>query len=914
MKYFSPSTSIEDRVGNGKRKRKRPVKAPPKETPPALPTKRKNVYTYDSPKVRTREEPLPGEENWSFTALEKARKFKLPPGYTPIFNSLPESYNDLQVLPILLDRDPNIIHDLAHPGVHPDYLLVPKPELDPPILAQIKEKMGPCDYKAEPFPHRLFNRRDAFSREVGIPPSGHWFDYFQDATRGYKIDFLEESEIPPRSQQVYPEDPDVTRCLNETIDKLEKMGVCEQNPGNIPCYRENPRFCIASSGSDLRMIIDMSNLAPFIKGKRFKYEDLNAFLLQIEDDSWSWHLDLTKAYYLIEICKNDQRYLGFCYTTLLGVARHMRMKALVMGLNPACEIFTSLDRLVITSFRRDFGAKVYPFLDDTTGNEKTREQAAKTALKACLRRAEIGQVINLEKSTIAPTQCLTTLGYLVRTNGPATIEIAPKRIAKHLARLKTILDRATPIPDDRQIAGGPRIELWGTPREAAQIGGGHTSNSRVIGKGMAALRGRFLYRLAAMGEESGWDTPTLFPYEAINELLLQEAFYNLRNPAIRRLIRGFTPTPLDIKHISDSSATAYGSFLSRYLDFDRAKALIQSSPSDEYTTFQSNLVVQALAILEGDLSTLGLRPLFSSEVFHHLDAKSSSLLRELIPILATIIMHGDRVLRNLTVAFYTDNSGVPNVLKRGSPVPKIHAIAIAIDNALTRFGIQAEWIWVPREEEIMVAADTGSRVTDYHSYHLTREGFSSFFDNPLFPSWPKPVVDLFADRKNFNCAEFFSQSFSEGCSGIDATISVWPADKVLYAFPPIKLIPLVLARALRSYCQIYILTPIWPSSPLFIHLCPDGAHFRPEIRAWRYVDRESLRDGISSSAFFTKKPGKPILGHSRMFVMIYLDTRIDQSVANFNYIPSQFGKKFCLRFHLSGRALCPVCSRYQSNR
>ena len=27
------------------------------------------------------------------------------------------------------------------------------------------------------------------------------------------------------------------------------------------------------------MIIDVSNLAPFIKGKRFKYEYLNAFLL-----------------------------------------------------------------------------------------------------------------------------------------------------------------------------------------------------------------------------------------------------------------------------------------------------------------------------------------------------------------------------------------------------------------------------------------------------------------------------------------------------------------------------------------------------------------------------------------------------------------------------------------------------------
>ena len=144
-------------------------------------------------------------------------------------------------------------------------------------------------------------------------------------------------------------------------------------------------------------------------------------------------------------------------------------------------------------------------------------------------------------------------------------------------------------------------------------------------------------------------------------------------------IKGLIPTPLDIKHISDSSATAFGSFLSRYLDFDRAKALIQSTPPGEYSTLQDILVVQALAVLDGDLSTSSLRPLFSSETFHHLDAETSSLLRELIPILATIVIHGDSVLRNLTVAFYTDNSGVPNVLRRSSPVPKIHAIAIACD-------------------------------------------------------------------------------------------------------------------------------------------------------------------------------------------------------------------------------------------
>ena len=76
-----------------------------------------------------------------------------------------------------------------------------------------------------------------------------------------------------------------------------------------------------------------------------------------------------------------------------------------------------------------------------------------------------------------------------------------------------------------------------------------------------------------------------------------------------------------------------------------------------------------------DLRTENLAPLLSAEIFSDLDGAESSLLRELIPILAGITALGDKVLRHLTVAFYTDNSGVPCVLRRGSRNRKIHNIA-----------------------------------------------------------------------------------------------------------------------------------------------------------------------------------------------------------------------------------------------
>jgi hypothetical protein len=45
-------------------------------------------------------------------------------------------------------------------------------------------------------------------------------------------------------------------------------------------------FPLPTSGEDLRLILDVSSMGEFMIGKRFKYEDLNAFLLGVEPNSW----------------------------------------------------------------------------------------------------------------------------------------------------------------------------------------------------------------------------------------------------------------------------------------------------------------------------------------------------------------------------------------------------------------------------------------------------------------------------------------------------------------------------------------------------------------------------------------------------------------------------------------------------
>lgn len=56
-----------------------------------------------------------------------------------------------------------------------------------------------------------------------------------------------------------------------------------------------------------------------------------------------------------------------------------------------------------------------------------------------------------------------------------------------------------------------------------------------------------------------------------------------------------------------------------------------------------------------------------------------------------------------------------------------------------------------------------------------------------------PLVDLFTSQANAQLPRFFSQILSPGAEGTDALQSPWPPG-LLYAFPSLQLIPLVLKK------------------------------------------------------------------------------------------------------------------------
>ena len=129
-----------------------------------------------------------------------------------------------------------------------------------------------------------------------------------------------------------------------------------------------------------------------------------------------------------------------------------------------------------------------------------------------------------------------------------------------------------------------------------------------------------------------------------------------------------------------------------------------------------------------------------------------------------------------------------------------------------------EMVHVPGSQFVIEGTDRLSRplepplnsIADRDEWRVERSWFARIQD------WAQCTfaADLFADRDNHRLPLFYSASCCADAVGHpDCFANVWPPGVVLYAFPPIGLIPRLLQRALDSDAHVVLLVPDWPSQP-----------------------------------------------------------------------------------------------------
>ncbi|KAK3512222.1 hypothetical protein QTP70_001104 [Hemibagrus guttatus] len=81
--------------------------------------------------------------------------------------------------------------------------------------------------------------------------------------------------------------------------------------------------------------------------------------------------------------------------------------------------------------------------------------------------------------------------------------------------------------------------------------------------------------------------------------------------------------------------------------------------------------------------------------------------------------------------------------------------------------------------------------------------------------YSRAEVDLFSSKESTHCPLWYSLSHL----GLDALVQTWPRLH-LYAFPPVALLPQVLARVHHDGVHLLLVAPRWPARVWFVDLLP----------------------------------------------------------------------------------------------
>ncbi|XP_045202243.2 uncharacterized protein LOC123555716 [Mercenaria mercenaria] len=151
---------------------------------------------------------------------------------------------------------------------------------------------------------------------------------------------------------------------------------------------------------------------------------------------------------------------------------------------------------------------------------------------------------------------------------------------------------------------------------------------------------------------------------------------------------------------------------------------------------------------------------------------------------------------NITAVQYLNKQGGTHSVKLCNLAQNIWSMALRHNMKLKSAHISGH---------MNVLADFLSR----HKIQSTEWSLNKTVVKSLFQMWSEPTIDLFATAENRQCPVFCSWINHPKALAQDALSISWE-NMIAYAYPPICLIPKVLAHMMRYNCEIFLIAPMWP--------------------------------------------------------------------------------------------------------
>ena len=245
---------------------------------------------------------------------------------------------------------------------------------------------------------------------AGSPDGGPWLGRDLDPwavrvmTEGYRIQFRR----PPPSSRVWATraaDPQRAAALRAEIDALLRKGAIvrvdsdAQQPGFYSVY-----FLVPKANGTLRPILDLRRLNAFVKRLPFKMLTSTEVLQSVSRGDWFTLLDLQDAYFHVPIHPAHRRFLRFAFE-----GRGYEYVVLPFGLSLSPRVFTKVVAAALAPLYEE-GIQILPYLDDWLIRAESCGRASQDTARVRAHVESLGFRINLEKSSLVPSQRVTFLG------------------------------------------------------------------------------------------------------------------------------------------------------------------------------------------------------------------------------------------------------------------------------------------------------------------------------------------------------------------------------------------------------------------------------------------------------------------------------------------------------------------------
>ena len=211
------------------------------------------------------------------------------------------------------------------------------------------------------------------------------------------------------------------RALDEEIQALRRKGAVE--PASPTPGFFSRMFVVTKVTGGWRPIIDLSTLNLNVDRTPFRMEASQTVLRAVRRNDWMVSTNLKDAYLQIPIHPMSRRFLRFT-----AGGKTWQFRVLCFGLSTAPQVFTCV-MAPVSGFLHQLGIRMLRYLDDWLILASSQEEACWARDKVLSLYQELGIVVNLEKSTLTPSQTIVSLGIRIDSQ-TFRASATPSRIEK----------------------------------------------------------------------------------------------------------------------------------------------------------------------------------------------------------------------------------------------------------------------------------------------------------------------------------------------------------------------------------------------------------------------------------------------------------------------------------------------------